>query len=157
LRNDDEKADSKENLFVFQPEENSRKIHKKATALNYFHNTRHSIIPGSDPASDEAKDPKKLTSSTTGPQIMLSFHVEAEDNMRCYIFIHGQCTRFLPEDLKLLLPYFFDPNTADNKKFVESKELEQIIQKLEGKLRDDQFQTFLKENQVDSPLQFDSK
>jgi len=154
LRNDpekEEKADDKDNLFVFQPEESSRKIYKKASALNYFHNARKSVIPCLDP-----KDGNKeaaLNALSQGPQLMLSFHVEAEDSMRCYLFINGQCTRFLPEDLKLLLPVFFDPNTADNKDFEDSEEMDEIITALNGKLRDDQFQTFLKQNKVKSPLQ----
>jgi len=149
----DKEADDKDNLFVFQPEKDSRKIHKKASALNYFHNARKSIIP-CDP-NPESVEPI-LTSSTTGPQITLSFHVEAEDNIRCYLFIHGQFARFFPEDLKLLLPLFFEP-TEDNKTFVESDEMDEIIETMKGMLRDDQFQQFLKENQVVSPYEKELK
>jgi len=158
----DEKADDNQNddnadhnLFVFQPEENSRTIHQNATSLNYFHNIKHSIIPCTDePNGDEDEDEQrkepKLASGTNGPQIMLSFQVEQEDDMRCYLFINGNCTRFLPEDLKMLLPLFFDLTKSDTE-FINSKEMDRMIQSLDGKLRDDKFRSFLSENKVICP------
>jgi len=146
----DEKDDG--NLFVFEPEAESQKIHKNAMALNFFHNSKHSIIPNPKPSGDEKENEPMLSSATTGPQIMLSFHVEAEDNMRCYFYINGQCTRFLPEDLRMLLPLFFE-ESEENLKFVKGEGIKQMIAGLEGKLRDDQFRVFLKDNKVECPYQ----
>jgi len=154
LRNDPQNEQKAEdNLFVFQPEESSRMIHKQATSLNYFHNIRHSIIPCTDEPNgddDEKRNTPQLASGTQGPQIMLSFQVDAVDDMRCYLFINGNCTRFLPEDLKMSLPLFFDLQKSDNE-FINSKEMDRMIQSLDGKLRDDKFRSFLSENKVTCP------
>lgn len=144
----EEKEDG--NLFVFEPEAASAKVHPNPSALNFFHNSRHSIIPNPEPSGgdDEKEADPMLNAKTLGPHILLSFHVEAADNMRCYIHINAQCTRFLPEDLKMLLPLFFE-ESQDNLNFVKSPELKAMIDGLDGKLRDDQFRVFLKDNKVE--------
>jgi len=131
LRNDpekEEKADDSDNLFVFQPAEkigsqNVRKIHKNASSLNFFHNSRRSIIPAAASMGDHMKNPpQKLTSLSPGPQITMA------------------------------LPLFFDLQDAD-KMFIESKEMDRIVQGLIDKLRDDQFRAFLRDNDVQCPYQ----
>lgn len=64
----------------------------------------------------------------------LSFHVESEESMRCYFYIHGQCTRFMPADMKMLLPLFFEDSDA-NRKFAEGKVIMEWINDMETKLR----------------------
>ena len=163
-KDDEKKEDSDEhNLFVFEAEEKSKMIHKPVMALNFFHNSKTNIIPdpnASDEPDIDQNDEPTLASGTLGPQIMvcaplksirestardnyrlcclrniqLSFHVEAADNMRCYFFINGQCARFLPEDLKLMLPLFFEP-TDENVEYMDSKELDRMIKELDGKFK----------------------
>ena len=61
--------------------------------------------------------------------------MDQQNDMRCYLFMNGQCARFIAEDVLLLLPYFFE-DTKENKKFVESPEARHIINrmKMKGKL-----------------------
>jgi len=151
FRADEEKED---NLFVFEPEDGSKKIHKNAMALNYVQNSRRSVLPNPDSKDDE--DSQLLTAMTTGPQFMLSFQVEAADNMRCYLYINGQFTRFLPEDLKMMLPNFF-VQSEDNEKFTESDELKEMIERMKEKLIDVRFRAFLKASEVKCPFEEENK
>jgi len=152
---DEVKADEGHKLYVFQPQDGARKIHKDPSALNFFHNSKKSIIPDPDPDSDadgssDDCDGQKLTAVSTGPQITLSFHVETEESVRCYFYINGQCTRFMPPDIKMLLPLFFE-DTEENQEFANGEEIVQLIQKLENKLRDDAFSAFLEQYGVKCP------
>ena len=52
--------------------------------------------------------------------------MDEQDNIRCYFYFAGQCARFLPEDIKLLLPLFFEETVA-NKEFANSNEALFII------------------------------
>lgn len=56
------------------------------------------------------------------------------DNIRCYFFIHGQWTRFQAKDIKLLLPVFF-VDSKENKDFVESDEIDKMIQQMDELLK----------------------
>jgi len=114
------------------------------TALGYFHRAKACIIPD---FKDKAKDKAPLDSMTLGPHFTLSFQVDTVDDMRCYLFMNGQCARFIPEDIVLLMPPYFVQSEA-NKAFVESEEALFIIMKMHGKLLDTAFQTLLKENKV---------
>merc|ERR1711971_583651 len=54
-----------------------------------------------------------------GKMLTFSFHVEAEDNIRCYMYSMGQMMRFMPKDILTVLPRFF---VAEDKKKDEKKE-----------------------------------
>lgn len=144
--------DKEENLLMFQAQDGGDEVHDNMN-LTYFHNSKKNIIPnpkskGNDDVGDKVEP--ILAARTTGPQLTLSFHVDALDNMRCYLYINGQCARFMPPDIKMVLPRFFDDSDV-NKKFVDSERIDKIIDGLDGKLRDDIFQAFLDENKVECP------
>ena len=66
--------------------------------------------------------------------LQLSYHVDEQDNIRCYFYFAGQCARFLPEDIKLLLPLFFE-ETDTNTKFANGKEALFIIKSMRMRLK----------------------
>jgi len=138
-------------LFVFNPQDGAGKVHKDPSALNFFHNSKKSILP--DPnASDEVGSTQQLmTAASQGPQITLSFHVESEDSMRCYFYVNGQCTRFMPADLKMLLPLFFEDN-QDNRDFANGDDIKRMIKDMQPKLKDAAFEAFLKKFKVECPV-----
>ena len=102
----------------------------------------------------------------------LSFHVDSAENIRCYLYINGQCTRFLPPDIKMVLPLFFEKNKV-NDAFVNDGKCDEMIRRVQDKLRgmiqsvlmvisefdilwmcwwlitDDGFRAFLKANKVE--------
>jgi len=137
-------------LFVFNPQDGADTIHNNPSALNFFHNSKKSVLPDPD-ASDDESMTQKLTASSQGPQITLSFHVEAEDSMRCYFYVNGQCTRFMPADLKMLLPLFFE-DSKDNKDFATGKDIDRMIKDMQPKLKDAAFEAFLKKFKVECPV-----
>jgi len=153
---DESKADpeeSKDNLFMFHPQDGGNEVDGKVK-LTYFHNSRRNIIPHPENLNDDDDKQRPIFSSEThGPQFVLSFHVDELSDMRCYLFINGQCTRFFPPDIKMVLPRFFVESKA-NKDFVAGKSepsIDEIINNLDGKLRDDKFSAFLEENKVECP------
>merc|ERR1712083_317806 len=130
----------------FGAAEGSDSLAASALSLNYFHNTKKSIVPGV-PSTEEAV----LNASSTFPHVTFSFHVLAADEIRCYFYTNGQSARFLARDIKLVLPLFF-VNSEENKEFAEGKEMLKIIDRIDGKLRDEPFERFLKDNKVECPL-----
>merc|ERR550525_461077 len=148
FRNDQQDGDpinNEPNFFVFEANEENRKVYPDASSLNYFNNG-YTIIPPSDEDADDA-----LGTLSTGPQIVLSFHVDDADSIRCYIFVYGQWSRFQAKDVKLLLPFFLEDSTR-NQKFLESDQMNETIKSLEGIIKDKAFDSFLERNGVKCPL-----
>ena len=71
LRDDEKQDDEGPKLYVFEPSKKSASIHKNPSALNFFHNSKRSIIPKPDPPEDalDQKESQILTATTTGPQV----------------------------------------------------------------------------------------
>merc|ERR550539_111300 len=86
----------------------------------------------------------KITSQSNcnGAMIVLSFHVESTDEMRCYMYINGQVLRFMPEDIQLVLPLFFDAEFKKNKEFAQSEKAKKLVKKMKDNLRDVHFEAF---------------
>ena len=152
-------------LIIYQPPDNCNQFPKgKYEPMFYFDTTRTSIIPQigynnginaeSDPSlmtqKDSNKDPKQkaLTSNINalnacnGAIMVLSFHVESAEEIRCYVYLNGQILRFMPEDITLVLPKFFDSNFGDNKLWPKSEEAKQLIDEMSKKLKDVHFKAF---------------
>jgi len=139
-------------LFVFKPVNDAKVIKPNPSFLNFFHNSKMNILPDEPDSKDEMEKRKvKLQAMSQGPQITLSFHVESEESMRCYFYVNGQCTRFMPEDLKMLLPLFFE-ETKENVEYAQGKEINRLMQEMKGKLRDADFEAFLKKFKVTCPM-----
>jgi len=111
------------------------------TSLQYFDRAKAGIVPSTDPK-------QAVNSVCKGPQMTLSFQVDQEDDMRCYVFILGQCTRFLAEDIVMLLPRFFE-DTEKNKAFLKDPETSAVIQRIKKSLNDTAFTKFLQLHKVE--------
>jgi len=80
-------------------------------------------------------------SDTNGEACFLSFHVEAVNVIRAYLYLDHQILRFFPEDIINILPqYFIDSN--ENVKFVQSKEAQSLVADMKKKLVDEPFDAF---------------
>merc|ERR1719195_440311 len=136
----------KENkLFMFTAKEGTDKVYSDVK-LSYFNNSKENIIPSKKKDDDDEKK-EPLQARSVGPQFVLSFHVDSVEDMRCYLYINGQCARFFPPDIKMVLPRFFE-ESDENKAFVDGPEIDRIIMDCKGKIRDDKFKAFLDENKV---------
>ena len=78
-----------------------------------------------------------------GRTITLSFHVDDEDSVRCYLFWNGCYIRIVyPQDLKKILLSVFYIEYKDNKNYLEQK-ADDDLAKL--KVKDETFDAFYKE------------
>jgi len=55
------------------------------------------------------------------------------------------------KDLKLILPTFFDDRER-NRKFAKSKQMDEMITRLEDVIKDKDYDSFLQRNEVTCPL-----
>jgi len=161
LRGPDDAENGIDNFFLFRPVDGADRVEQNPLSLNYFNNAKKSIIPNAnDQKQDDHGDKAILNTATSGPQITLSFHVDTEDSIRCYFFLNGQCTRFQAQDIKLVLGRIFeiagdDRQSQQNKAFLEGNDqinIMEIIEDVETKLKDDDFEKFLRLNKVTCPL-----
>ena len=64
------------------------------------------------------------TAVPKGSVFIFSFHVSAKDRIKCYLFRDAQCIRFLPQDIKLILPHLFNlDSNRRNAEFVQNDTL----------------------------------
>merc|ERR1712228_260419 len=155
---------AKDELLLFAPSKYEKFPNEEQDPLFYFNASRTCIIPeqaqddnerdkdkNKDKDEDEEADQieKDVFAAITtlsqckGAALTLSFHVESEDEIRCYLFLNGQGIRFFPEDIKLLLPQFFDSEYLDNATFANSEEAESLIDEMNKTLSDLRFEAFL--------------
>merc|ERR1712154_513886 len=156
----------KDEVIFFEPPDNCNSFPKGAhQPMFYFNTSRTCIIPqkgynNGDNASTNAKKMSVETvnkdhkqkqleatissqSACNGAIMVLSFHVESYNEIRCYIYMNGQVLRFLPEDIALVLPQFFDESFGDNKDFPTSDQAKELIAEMNKKLKDVKFKAFL--------------
>ena len=53
--------------------------------------------------------------------MIFSFHIDAEDEISCYLWYQGQCIRFLPDDIDTVLPEIF-VSSLENHKFITRRQ-----------------------------------
>ena len=104
----------------------------------YFNSSRQCIIPKD---SENGKDIGTQTACDAGI-LTASFHVKQEKVIKMYLYHNGGCIRFMPEDIKSVLPTLFNMKREDNVKFIESGEADRCIQRLQGLLVDNEFDAF---------------
>jgi len=152
----------KDELIFYEPPSNCNVFPKdKPQPMFYFDTSRTCIIPnvgyknGKGKSPDLSGDQKKkllqqpLTSQSppSAASILLSFHVVAADEIRCYMYINGQIMRFMPSDIITLLPRFFDKEFGDNAKFPQSDRAKKMVDEMNKNLRDVRFAAFMKKYQ----------
>jgi len=147
--NGDEKADEKEDqLTFFDPPSNCNSFPKgEYVQLWYFDSARTCILPnvGYGAGKDAlAKGSTTLNSASPGPVITLSFHVESQDEIRCYLCANGGSMRLMPSDLKNVVHKFFEPKFGGNAAWPKSKEAADLVERIQSKLVDAKFDSFYK-------------
>merc|ERR1712130_789526 len=164
--NKDKEIFEKDEIIIFEPPNDCNQFPEdKQQPLFYFDTARTCIIPNmtypkeeevqtnnDDDEDDDDSDQKDVElnrtitsmSACNGAMMTLSFHVEAIDEIRCYLYMNGQAMRFMPEDIVKVLPKFFDPQFRDNFKWTpHNKEAQKLIARMNGKLKDSKFEAFL--------------
>jgi len=156
-KDDNGTVDSDE-IYFYEPPSNCNTMpteqNDKIVPLWYFDASKTSIIPhiGYNEAMN-SKDPTKHISKVVNKQninsslackgslLVLSFHVEAINEIRAYLYLNGQITRFFPEDITGLLPRFF-VDSKENRKFAKGDAAQTMVEAMKPKLRDLKFEAF---------------
>ena len=149
-------------IIFFEPPANCKRIPSEHVPLWFFDSSATSIIPNvgyseTMHSSVEQKQMDKVAqkvppneenitskSDCNGALLVLSFHVEAANEIRCYLYLNGQVTRFMADDIVLLLPRYF-ADTKANREFVQSAAAKRIVQNVHSKLIDSKFEAFYNE------------
>jgi len=136
-RKESGRSDSNDVFFYDPSNDCNRFPDGKYSPLFYFDTSQNCVIPGDDKNPTINSIPKPLTKC---PEMMtLSFHVESVDEIRCYLYLHGGVIRFIPEDIQLILPRFFDMEFGNNAQWVEDMK----DKKWFNPIRDEKFGAFL--------------
>merc|ERR1712176_1426285 len=114
-------------LIMFEPPNDCNVIPSDHHPLKYFENLRKCVIPGIDNDGNITS-----LSDCNGAMILLSLHVASSDDIKCYMYINGECLRFAPGDILKVLPNFFDDGFDDNTRWKTSKEAEGLIAGMES-------------------------
>eukprot|EP00483_Globobulimina_turgida_P005009 UN05019 len=77
--------------------------------------------------------------------VILSFHVESCDEIKCYLYWQGAFIRFLPQDIATVLPLIFNNQCNGNEGFGARKVAQDLIKILKPKMRDYPFESFYNE------------
>eukprot|EP01084_Bolivina_argentea_P039967 73846_1 len=150
-------------IFMYEPPENARYIPNNAVPEWYLSSSRTCILPNINYNENEAhnyngcvRTKKQLINANitsrshcNGGLVIFSFHAKQNDNIKCYMYINGQNTRFLPNDIINVLPLLFDMdwNDGTNKSFVETeKKSNELINTIANKLIDKSFEKWRKLN-----------
>merc|ERR1712129_446880 len=178
--NKDKNISKDDELVFFEPTEDANKLvsdggknKNELSPMVFFDRSRTVLIPSegynasigkSDDekeAADSGGDQKKKllkeavnSLSKCGGAIMtFSFHVAAENEIRCYCYMNGQVIRFMPEDILLLLPIYFDDEFGSNAKWNDSNDAKDVVAQMEKSLKDVHFEAFLKKYQPNNNAQ----
>ena len=140
-------------IYMFEPPSNCRDIPKNALGEWYLNSSRICLLPDVEYKMDDddrdyldEKDPRMTTIRSSlhydGRVITLSFHVIAPDTIRMYLYWNGQIIRFFPEDIRKILPSFFEMKYGLNQSFVDKPDMDEAIGRLKDKLKDSMFTGF---------------
>eukprot|EP01084_Bolivina_argentea_P195998 336083_1 len=101
------------------------------------------ILPGSGNPFSTSALPTNINSKTflKGEMLTLSFHIQSEEEIRCYLYINGKMARFFPQDIMDFLCESFVENDK-NSDFIKSDVMKGMIEKMTLQLRDERFRVF---------------
>merc|ERR1712087_256034 len=147
-RKPDQKEMANEHIF-FEPAANCNALPQHPNGhvpLWFFDSSATSIIPSigyhkemgkKDVAKanmiGRAPSEKNITSGSAcaGAMLLLSFHVEAANEIRCYMYLNGQVARFFADDIVDLLPRYF-ADSEENKAYLAGEDVKAAVANIEG-------------------------
>ena len=152
---------------MYEPPENARIIPNNAVPEWYIGASRMCLLPdmkyGAENEEEDEADKKEKSKeqvinekakfsnigANTGCQgsvLTLSLHAKQANVVKLYLYYNGQCIRFMPEDIKVVLPMLFNMNYGNNAEFIKfEKQVNMYIKKMSYGLQDEEFQAFLQD------------
>merc|ERR1712130_833429 len=65
-----------------------------------------------------------------GALMTIGFHVKSEEEIKCYLYFNGQMTRFLPKDMRRVLPQIINMDSDQNQSVLKIKsELKMVAER----------------------------
>eukprot|EP01083_Nonionella_stella_P019172 53292_1 len=111
----DEKEDTGDDIWMYEPPPDCQHIPDKAVALQYINSSSACVVPG---MGDE-EERIGVKSHCHRRLLTLSFHVKTQEIIKCYLFWNGQMIRFMPSDIKDVLPRLFASSEHNSSVFDE--------------------------------------
>ena len=121
----------------------------KKTEIEEMKESEDSKPNGPDESSAEFVAKYKNVNTQTaakGSIMTLSFHVKKDNVIKLYLYWNGQCIRFMPEDVRDLLPVLFNMNYRDNAEWIRREGVDRYINELKDMMVDVEFAYFQHEN-----------
>ena len=158
---DDESMNKARNdrMYIYLPPNNCNTLDDGHIPESYFNLSRECVLPGkgynngereiyfhSHSDNDNMKD-IDVGMPIQGYQFTLSFHVEAINDIKCYLIFQGWMTRFFPQDMIEIWPLWFH-DLIGNKGFINNQKNDcwkSRMNELQEMLTDDQFSAWYKE------------
>jgi len=157
----DPNPESEDTIYMYEPPKNAQNIPKQAVPEWFISSARTSLLPDIeyDPSAkpDDEKEVEKekkdqslhknihAQSACKQALLTLSFHVKQEDVIKLYLYHNGQSIRFMPSDIKDVLPILFNMkwmNEANKRWLAREKEVNSYIERMERCLKDVEFEAF---------------
>eukprot|EP00485_Elphidium_margaritaceum_P000038 CAMPEP_0202690744 /NCGR_PEP_ID=MMETSP1385-20130828/5637_1 /ASSEMBLY_ACC=CAM_ASM_000861 /TAXON_ID=933848 /ORGANISM="Elphidium margaritaceum" /LENGTH=678 /DNA_ID=CAMNT_0049346035 /DNA_START=44 /DNA_END=2080 /DNA_ORIENTATION=+ len=136
-------------MYIFSPPNNCNQVSDAHVPESFFNASKECMLPLKGYKHGQGKKHKfaadgeehiDVGHSVDGYQFTLSFHVEAVDDIKCYLFHQGWMTRFLPQDMIEIWPGWFE-KSKENLEFVQNSKLWRArINALRSMLNDSQFE-----------------
>eukprot|EP01083_Nonionella_stella_P102311 290959_1 len=129
-------------IWMYEPPSglNCQNIPNDTVPEWYINSSATCLAPGTDTESSFGG-----TSHCKRGTLTFSFHVKEQTCIKCYLFWSGAMIRFMPEDIKSVLPHLFNPKKHHHPKLGhhEAIALDQLIQEMKTKLVDQEFDAFV--------------
>eukprot|EP01084_Bolivina_argentea_P107933 192921_1 len=155
----------KDSIYVYKPPENCAHIPRDVCGLWFISASRTSLLPDMKYGNGEkALKEKIINLNATKEELLksnidsgshckaglltISFHVKSKDEVKMYLYFNGQMIRFMPKDIKIILPLLFNMEYGDNKgflkRFLANKEGEdEMIKYMSDFVKDKHFDTWI--------------
>lgn len=144
--------DLPDTIFMYEPPRDCRDIPQDAVPEWYFASSRMCLLPALHDEHDrygmEKRHPDKYQGigaafELNSSMMTMSFHVKDQDVVKLYLYHNAQCIRFMPEDIKIILPLLFNMDYGDNARWIsEMNEVNGYIDRMRRCLKDVEFEAF---------------
>lgn len=127
-----DKESEGERAFMFQPpDDDTLNIPKNEVPEWYMASTAKTILPGIGAKMD-----------CDGSLLTVSIHALEKDKVKVYLWWNGMVIRFMPEDIRTVLPKIFNMEFDENQDFITLDGRDGDIEKMNEVLEDVDFNIF---------------
>eukprot|EP01084_Bolivina_argentea_P107932 192919_1 len=151
--------EKKDTIYVYTPPTNCVNIPRDVCGLWFISASRTSLLPDMKYGNGEQALKDVINLNATREELLksnidsgshckaglltISFHVKSKDEVKMYLYFNGQMIRFMPKDIKIILPLLFNMEYGDNNGFIKNtEEVNPIIKNISKVIKDEYFNAF---------------